>query len=107
PDGLWISFVAGGAEEKSADCYAIEVSSRKLHNLTTFSPSQSTPQTSSPLWDRAGRVYFLRQGELWRAAIAGSQAARVSTIPLAQMKQLVASPANVLWSTDAGASTIV
>jgi dipeptidyl aminopeptidase/acylaminoacyl peptidase len=107
PDGLWISYVAGGMEETRSDCYAIEVSSGRLRSLTAFSPLPSPPRTSSPIWDLAGHVYFLRQGELWRATVADREARLLSAIPKAQIKQLLTSPDNVIWSADGGASTIV
>jgi dipeptidyl aminopeptidase/acylaminoacyl peptidase len=107
PDGLWISYVTGGMEETRSDCYAIEVSSGDRRSLTAFSSLLSPPRTSAPIWDLAGHVYFLRQGELWRATVADREARLLAVIPKAQIKQLLTSPDNVIWSAEGGASTIV
>jgi len=107
PDGLWIAFIAGGMEETRLDCYAIELATGRLHNLTTFSPSAAAARSSLPIWDSARHVYFLIRGELWRATIGQSQAAPLFAVSTIQIKQLVAQPENTLWSPDAGKSTIV
>lgn len=107
PDGLWISFVASGMEETRSDCYAIDVESGKIHNLTAFSAATSPIWGSSPLWDSAGHLFLLRTGQLWRATIGQSQALLVSASLTVRVKQLIAQKRNTLWSPDGDKSTIV
>ena len=107
PDGLRISYITSGMEETSSDCYAIDLASSKAHNLTAF-PTASVPiWGSSPLWDDAGHLFFVRAGELWRATVVQGRVVRVSASQTVRIKQLIARKRNNLWSPDGDKSTIV
>jgi dipeptidyl aminopeptidase/acylaminoacyl peptidase len=107
PDGLWIGFVASGMEETRSDCYAINIGSGELYNLTAFSAAKSPIWGSSPLWDNGGHLFLLRAGELWRATIGQSRAVLVSANEVVRIKQLITQKRNALWSPDGDKSTIV
>ena len=107
PDGSWIAFVAAGMEEDRSDGFAIDLKSRTLSNLTTFDAQIGPNWGSLPLWDKAAHFYFLRSGELWRAAIGQSRAKPVSSNHAVHIKQMIAEQSDLIWSPDGGESTIV
>ncbi len=107
PDGSWISYLVAGMEEKRGDCYAIEVASGKLQKLTDFSPSSFSQWGPPPLWNGSAHIFFLREGELWEAAIGRSQAMRVTAARTVLIKQMLARTPNALWISNDGKSTIV
>jgi dipeptidyl aminopeptidase/acylaminoacyl peptidase len=107
PDGKWIALLTGGVEDTLNDCYAIELSTGKVHNVTGFMPTMSAPRSSVPLWDNTGHLYFVIRGELWRAALSEGHAKQLLADPLLQIKQLAAQQENELWIQGSGESTIL
>ena len=107
PDGLWISYVAAGMEEKRGDYFAIEVASGKLQKLTDFAASSFSQWGSPPLWNGTAHIFFLRDSELWEAAIGQHQAMRVTATDRVLIKQLLTQTRDAVWIANDGKSTIV
>jgi len=108
PDGSLLAFRAWGPDEKNFDCYITNVASASSTNLTRLMPGAVPPQTPlAPLWDTKGHIYFINDGTLWRASEPGGKPVVVASVPDRRITRLIASPADQLWTTNDGASTIV
>jgi dipeptidyl aminopeptidase/acylaminoacyl peptidase len=108
PDGSLLAFRAWGPDEKNFDCYIADVATGSSTNLTRLEPVAVPPQTPlAPLWDTKGHIYFIHNGALWQASEPGGKPAVVAAIRDRQITRLIASPADRLWTTNDGASTVV
>jgi dipeptidyl aminopeptidase/acylaminoacyl peptidase len=109
PDGSHLSFHAGGVGDKAHDCFVVDLSSGKLENLTHLQPERpSDRKAETPLWDAKGKnIYFVNDGELWRASLERSSAARVAQIPNHEIRLMMSYSQGQLWTLNHGEATIV
>ncbi len=112
PDGALISYHTGGWDVGMiADCYIISANGGSLRNVTKFSPQMQADLAipSIPLWDKSGNyIYFVKDGDLWQAAVRQEKALRIARIPDHQIRgRLIPQFNSVLWTIDDGRSTIV
>lgn len=115
PDSSRLSYRTVGMEEKTTDCYVVEVTAGNPHNVTNLPAGQGsvdallwTPSTWTPLWDTKGKhIYFLHHGALWRAPVDQNKAVEVVQIPNHRIAQLIPQSENALWTPDGGMSTVV
>jgi dipeptidyl aminopeptidase/acylaminoacyl peptidase len=102
PDGLWISYITAGMEEKRSDCYVIELVSGKLYKLTDFSASAASRWGSLPLWGDSASIYFLRDGQLWQSRVGGRRGILLAHNDSLVIQQMMSEKPNVLWIPKGG-----
>lgn len=117
PDSSELVFRASGDEEGTFDIYAVGVYDGRLRNITHFAAAPFDEQTtwkhrwyfsSTILWNAAGtQIYFVTDGNLWRASIRGETAAELVHIPGRRIRQIIAQPGEVLSVTQGGKFTVV
>ena len=109
PTGSHLSFHAGGVGDQVHDCYAVDLKSGKLENLTHLQPQRPTDRKPEmPLWDAQGKnIYFINDGVLWRASLEQGSAARVAEIPNREIRLLTPYARDQLWTIDNGERTVV
>jgi dipeptidyl aminopeptidase/acylaminoacyl peptidase len=108
PDGSYLSFHAGGTEERAFDCYVVDLTGSRPRNLTLFpSSGPALYKASLPLWDNKGHIYLVRDGVLWRASVDGQRAVEIGKIPNHEIRQMVPNFRNLMWIEDEGKSTVV
>ncbi len=108
PDGLHLAYRAYGTAERVKDCFVSDIEGGNARNVTTLASNQLWPTSGIPLWDRkAGNIYFIGNGALWRASIDHNKAVEVARLPSRQIVQLISQSGDLLWTPDAGESTIV
>jgi hypothetical protein len=58
PDGRHLSFRTAGMEEEIHDCFVIDLTSGKIRNITSLSPTEHEghPRELIPLWDDKRKV---------------------------------------------------
>ena len=109
PDGKRVSFRAGGMEERTYDCYVLDIQSGITRNVSHLEalkhPSRS--RAVAPLWDKDGNfIYFLREGTLWRGPASGNKAEKIGSIRDRQITQILSLPGYQLWTPDEGRSLL-
>ena len=108
PDGSYLSFHAGGIEERAFDCYVVDLMGSKPRNVTLFPPlGPALYKASPPLWDDKRHLYLVRDGVLWRASVDGQRAVEIGKIPNHEIRQMIPSFRNLMWMQDEGKSTVV
>ena len=110
PDSGRLSFRTGGVAEATYDCFVADAKETGSRNLTRFPNARpsSLHNSGRPLWGAAGdRVFFVRDGALWRALVEPNDVQEVGHIPNRQITEMIRSSNNQLWTLDAGKSTIV
>jgi dipeptidyl aminopeptidase/acylaminoacyl peptidase len=108
PDSRRLAFHTGGMDEKNFDCYVVGADGEDLRNLTSLSPQVSSSTSAPPLWDARGEhIYFINQGTVWQASANGAKAVEVARIPERKITNLVSEFDRLLWTPDAGESTVV
>ena len=110
PDGRRIGFRTYGAEEKSFDCYVVDMGGGKPRDITNFVrgsaplPHRSTP----PMWDAdSAQLYFVDDGTLWRSSISTGKSEQLVKLPSRNITALLENSDNGLWIPDQGESTVV
>ena len=110
PDGSELSFLTGGMEELVNDGYVVGVDGGNLRNITKL-PRQDHHfryMSVKPLWDTKGEFnYFVYNGALWRASVKLGEAAEIARVPQRQIAGMIAQSQSVLWTTDAGRTSVV
>jgi dipeptidyl aminopeptidase/acylaminoacyl peptidase len=109
PSGLQLAFHAGGMEERSYDCYVVDIRDGHARNVTNFAPgARMRGRPSTPLWKRSGEAfYFLREGNMWQASVKGSKASELASIPGLRITGLVAHANNLLWMKNEEATIVL
>ncbi|MFZ0886107.1 MAG: alpha/beta fold hydrolase, partial [Candidatus Acidiferrales bacterium] len=108
PDGLLLSYHAGGTEEKTFDCYVLNVREGRIQNVTNFPPSTAPRRMSSrPLWDPSGNIDFLNAGDLWQASANAATAHLIGHVSDREIMRTIPWSHNLLWTPDGGKSTVV
>jgi dipeptidyl aminopeptidase/acylaminoacyl peptidase len=110
PDGTRLSFRGGGPAELAGDCYLVDLGDGGTHNLSMFPPSKTgdSPGAAEPVWDATGsEIYFIRDGNLWRADLDQERSSLVAQIPSHRITELIAPSLGFLWTVGRGRSTIV
>jgi dipeptidyl aminopeptidase/acylaminoacyl peptidase len=110
PDSLHVAFRTGGVEERTNDCYVIDVMKRTVHNISALPELQkSSPHRSlKPLWAADGdQIYFVRDGVLWRGSAEGRNATEVAEVPEHRIIQMISRSRSYLWTPGNESSTVV
>jgi len=110
PDSTKLSYRTGGVDERTYDCYVVELEKGEFRNVTSFSEvsEQFRYKSDAPLWDAKGeRIFFIRNGGLWQSAVSADKPAEVIAIPDHRIRLIVPQFDNMLCSVDQGRSTIV
>jgi len=108
PDGSRLSYCTAGMQEKTNDCYVVEVNAGNPHNVTNLPAGQGSVGPRTPLWDTKGmHIYFLYHGALWRAQVDKNKAVEVVQIANHSIVQMIPQSENGLWMSDEGMSTVV
>jgi dipeptidyl aminopeptidase/acylaminoacyl peptidase len=108
PDGTLLAFRTGGPNEKTFDCYIADPATAAPRNVTMFPLGSAADQRPlPPLWDGTNDIFFINNGALWRAAVAGGKAAEIGSVPNRRITNLIASSADRLWTTKGSTSTVV
>jgi len=100
PDGRQIAYRAGGPVATD-EIHLVTIADGTSRRLTDGPPSLEVGwHIVRPVWGRDGRhVYFVRGGELWRAAADGSGSAMFARIPGRNL-EVLAPRQHQLWSPD-------
>ena len=110
PDSHKLAFRTGGQEERSNDCYVVDIANRGPQNVSGLpaDPKLSQHRGLQPLWNAKGdTVYFLRDGVLWRSDVTQHMAMRVAQIAHREIVQLIPVSGNRLWTDDTGGAAVV
>ena len=108
PDGQKISFRTAGVEEKISDSYVADLKTKTVRNVTGLSAlSGVRRKTSTPLWGSNERIYFIYDDALWQTSPDQDKAHEVTRMAGREIARLIPQSGNLIWSPDAGASTIV
>jgi dipeptidyl aminopeptidase/acylaminoacyl peptidase len=108
PDASKVSFHTGGMEEKTFDCYVVELRDGLNRNVTGLPPStRSRYKSSIPLWDLKGHFYFTRDGSLWRSSALLNKAVEVARIPGHEIREAISISHGLLWLSKDGESAVV
>ena len=107
PNGLQLSFQAGGVEERMFDCYVVDAQDGSPRNVTTFSqPARLRRKSLSPLWDVNGYIYFVRDGAIWRTSMYRAEVVQISQASNREIRHMFANSGGLLWSPDEGKSAL-
>jgi len=108
PKGTRLAYILSGPAERSNDCYVVDADGGNRKNLTSLPPSREWRHSETPLWDSAGeRIYFVKDGALWRASLTQNEAMEVARVPARQIVQLIPKSEGRIWTPDGGTSAIV
>jgi dipeptidyl aminopeptidase/acylaminoacyl peptidase len=110
PDGTKLSFRTDGMEERTYDCFVVELNNGRTRNVSALSPEQRPESYKSlkPLWSTDGTyLYFIRGGNLWRDSLVSGTAAEIARIPDRQITGLISRSDNVLWTPGNTDTTVV
>jgi dipeptidyl aminopeptidase/acylaminoacyl peptidase len=108
PDGSKLVYHIGGQEAANYDCYVVDADGGSSRNISFLPLPSHNHGSGVPLWDASGeQVYFLLDGALWRAALDGRKAIKLSRIEHHEITLMIPESDGSLWTTDGGKSTVV
>src|SRR6266404_328122 len=100
PDGKRLSFLTGGPGTSLADCFVAELDhvapSLRLVQQGIQVPAHHEP----PLWGRAGSLFYLHQGAIWRFPADRSNSAELSRIEGWRIRQIFEGAPGSLWEEN-------
>ena len=103
-----LAYRAFQPDEKSYDYYVLDTVSEQVAAVSSLAPHRTDGLMRIAMWDPSGeRLYFLVDGELWRASYPEGQAVCVSSIPGHHIEYRISTDEGVLWTSEEGSSTIV
>jgi dipeptidyl aminopeptidase/acylaminoacyl peptidase len=109
PNSKYLSYHAGGMEERAHDCYVVDAEGGNPRNVTHFPLVPKLPRyiASVPLWDSDKSLYLIVGGVLWRASVEEEKAVKVADIPNREILAPISRGGNVLLTINHGESTVV
>jgi dipeptidyl aminopeptidase/acylaminoacyl peptidase len=108
PDGSRIVYHVGGQGAANYDCYVVSPNGGAAQNISLLPEPTHQEGSGVPLWDATGEhVYFVQDGALWKASLDGTKAIELSRIPSRYIGLIISRSDGVLWTDDAGKSTVV
>lgn len=108
PDSSQLAFCTGGMDVAIGDCSVADLRSGTRRNVTNFPAGQpGVSRVSRPLWDAQGRIYFLRDGALWRSGDGERKATMIASVRNRRIVSLISRDGNLLWQTTSGTTLVV